>query len=131
MRTPGDEERQNERYDRSADPENDRRIEIVACHTVQLRLAGVDEPAADDVLQACADITCHADDSQRCARRFARHDVDGHQTAQKTDENADRHAEQNHAENVDDQPAAGVEEQAERDGVQHAETESRHVAPPR
>ena len=33
---------------RATDPEDDRRIEIVARHAVQLRFAGVDEPAADD-----------------------------------------------------------------------------------
>lgn len=130
VRAFGDEERQNERYGRRGDPEDDRRVEIVARHAVQLRFAGVDEPAADDVLQAGADVARHADDSQRGARRFARYDVDGHQAAQKTDQHADRHAEQNHAEDIDDQPVAGVEEQAERDGVQHTEAEGQHVAPP-
>ena len=82
MRFLRNEQREDERQRRSRDPEDDRRIEIVGRDTVGDRLARIDQPAADDVLQPGADIAGHSDDPEGRARGFARHDVDGHQPAQ-------------------------------------------------
>ena len=93
MRLLRDEQREDERQGRGCDPEDDRRVEVVGRDTVGDRLARIDEPSADDVLQPGADVAGHSDDAQCGARGFARHDVDGHQPSEEADQHPDGHAE--------------------------------------
>ena len=80
---------EKERECRCRNPEKGGRGEIIVGFAADHHLVCIEQTAADDILHACTYIAGKANDADSCAGGFSRHDVDGHQAAEETDQYAD------------------------------------------